>query len=489
MLLQLRAIHKHFPGVHALAGVDFELEEGEVHALVGENGAGKSTLIKILAGVHEPTAGDYLIDAAPAAIARPQDAVAAGISVVHQELNLVPSLSVAENIFFGRLPARRGRVLWGPLYRETEGILQQLGLALDPRSKVQHLSIAAQQLVEIGRALSCRARVLILDEPTSALSPTEIDALFELLRRLRRQGVGIIYISHKLEEVLGLADRATVLRDGQWVDTAPTAELDEARLIALMVGRELDQVFPKSRGVPGPVLLEVEDLATDRVRNISFAVRRGEIVGFSGLMGAGRTELARGIFGVDRRRGGRVALDGKPVPADAPPQSRRLGLGMVPEDRRAEGLFAQLSVEENMSVSALGQFCRGWHIRGQQVRQKVDELVGQLAVRTPSSAQIIAKLSGGNQQKVLIARWLIEDNLKVLIVDEPTRGVDVGAKVEIYSLLDQLAARGLGVVVISSELPELLGLCDRIYVMKGGRIRGEFERAGATKEALLARAI
>ncbi|NKB66825.1 MAG: ATP-binding cassette domain-containing protein [Candidatus Latescibacteria bacterium] len=489
MLLQLRAIEKRFPGVHALAGVDFDLAAGEVHALVGENGAGKSTLIKILAGVHLPTAGDYLLDQVPAAIATPHDAVAAGISVVHQELNLVPSLSVAENIFFGRLPSRKGRVLWGRLYRETDEILRQLGLKLDPRTKVQHLSIAAQQLVEIGRALSCRARVLILDEPTSALSPTEIEALFTLLRRLRDQGVGIIYISHKLDEVLGLADRATVLRDGQWVGTAPTGELDEGRLIRLMVGRQLDQVFPRSRGAAGSVLLQVEGLATDLVQAISFAVRRGEIVGFSGLMGAGRTELARAVFGVDRRRGGRVLLEGQPVPANAPPQSRRLGLGLVSEDRRAEGLFAQLSVAENMSISSLPQFCRGWHIRGQQVRRKVEELVSQLAVRTPSVGQIIAKLSGGNQQKVLIARWLMKDNLKVLIVDEPTRGVDVGAKVEIYSLLDQLAGRGLGVVVISSELPELLGLCDRIYVMKGGRITGEFKRGEATKEGLLARAI
>lgn len=484
-LVELQGIHKQYPGVYALKGVDFDLRPGEVHALVGENGAGKSTLIRILAGATAFDQGEYRLEGAPAAITSPQDAIRRGISVVYQELELVSGLSVAENIYFGRLPSRRGRVLWSQLYRDSAAVLAQVGLEVDPRTWVENLGIAAQQLVEIARALSCKARVLIMDEPTSALTPAEIDRLFGLVRRLRQQGTAILYVSHKLEEIFALADRITVLRDGARVCTAAAAELDEARLISLMVGRPLGELFPRPQRTGGAPVLEVQGLSTARVHDISFAVGEGEIVGFSGLMGAGRTEVARAVLGLDRRLAGQVRVGGQDLPPDSCAAARRAGLGLVPEDRRAEGIFPQLGVLHNASIAAMERFSRrGWVLRGPE-REAVAAQVRQLEIKTPSLDQTIALLSGGNQQKVLIARWLLRQGLRVLLVDEPTRGIDVGARAEIYRLLDQLAGQGLGVVVISSELTELLGLCDRTYVMKAGRITGCLSRAEATQERLL----
>ncbi len=489
-LLELAGIHKRFPGVYALRGVNFDVRAGEVHALVGENGAGKSTLIKIAAGVYDFEEGRYSIAGKPAAIRDPRQALDEGIAVVYQELELVLSLSVAENLFFGRLPhGRGGRVQWGKLYTESEKLLAEVGLEVDPKSKVGHLGVAAQQLVEIARALSFAAKVIIMDEPTSALSPREIDKLFALIARLKARGVGLVYVSHKLDEIMALADRVTVLRDGQRVACEETADLDEQRLIELMVGRALGQGFPEAGRVAGESMLEVEGLTTDQVQDISFRVCAGEIVGFSGLMGAGRTELARAVMGVDQRLAGSVALAGVPVPADRPPAARKLGLGLVPEDRRADGIFAQLSVRENASVAALEQFCRLGYVQAGIERQQVGGLVERLKVRTPDQEQEIAKLSGGNQQKALLARWLLKENLKVLLIDEPTRGIDVGAKAEIYALLDALAREGLAVVLLSSEMPEILGLCDRMYVMCEGRIAAEYGRAQATPEKLLASAL
>jgi ABC-type sugar transport system ATPase subunit len=489
-VISLQKVHKQFPGVYALKDVDFDLRAGEVHALVGENGAGKSTLIKILSGVYDYQQGTYLIDGSVAGIGRPMDAIERGISVVYQELELVSALSVAENVFFGRLPhTRGGRVLWGELYARTEELLRQVGLDISVRTRVGHLGIAAQQLVEIAKALSLQARVIVMDEPTSALSPQEIERLFELIEQLRERGVGIVYVSHKLEEILRLSDRVTVLRDGERVGTEQTAELDEKRLIGLMVGREMAEGVSRSQVEVGPVILEVEGLTTARVEEVSFKVRAGEIVGFSGLMGAGRTELARGIFGIDPRMSGEILLGGVPIPTNDPPAARRLGLGLVPEDRRGDGIFPHLSVSENMTIAALAQFVRRSRIQPERERDEVNGMVEALAIRTPSADQVISKLSGGNQQKVLIARWLLKENLKVLFVDEPTRGIDVGAKAEIYRLLDDLAKRGLAVIVLSSEMPEILGLCDRIYVMSGGRITGEFGREEATQEKLLESAL
>ncbi|MEE2659892.1 MAG: sugar ABC transporter ATP-binding protein [Candidatus Latescibacterota bacterium] len=489
-LLQLKGLVKRFPGVQALRGVDFELANSEVHALVGENGAGKSTLIKVIAGVHRPDEGSYRIDGADADIHDPRQAMAAGIRVVYQELELVPDLSVAENVFFGRLPAKGGRVDWSRLHADTRDALAQVGLNIDPRTLIRRLGIGPQQLVEIARALSQTARVLILDEPTSALSPTEIDRLFGLLRRLRRD-VGIIYVSHKLEEITSLSDRVTVLRDGQLVGTHPTAELDEQRIIQLMVGRELTDAFPHMHRAHGEPVLEVEDLTTGRVQDVSLQVRAGEVVGLSGLMGAGRTELLRAIIGADRRRAGRVQVADRELGANSTTKARKLGLGLVPEDRRGHGIFADMSVLHNATIASLAQFAHaGWlRIRNREEMEVAGCVVERMAVRTPSLAQAVALLSGGNQQKVLLARWLLKRDLKVLLVDEPTRGIDVGARFEIYKLIDELADEGLAVLVVSSEMEEILGLCDRIYVMKEGAITAEFDRADADQESLLSAAL
>ena len=489
-LVELAGIHKRFPGVYALKGVDFSVLPGEVHALVGENGAGKSTLIKIVSGVYDFEEGSYRIAGKAVEIRHPRQALDLGIAVVYQELELVPSLSVAENLFFGRLPhGRGGRVRWSELYAESERLLAEVGLEVDPQTKVGYLGVAEQQLIEIARALSLAARIIIMDEPTSALSPREIEKLFALITRLRARGVGLVYVSHKLDEIMALSDRVTVLRDGERIACERTEDLDEQQLIGLMVGRELGLGFPALDRERGASVLEVEGLSTDRVRDISFRVCAGEIIGFSGLMGAGRTELARAVMGVDRRLAGSVVIAGAAVPAAAPTQARKLGLGLVPEDRRSDGIFAQLSVRENASIAALEQFCQVGYVQQGLERRQVGTLVERLKVRTPDQEQTIAKLSGGNQQKTLLVRWLLKENLKVLLVDEPTRGIDVGAKAEIYQLLDGLAREGLAVVVLSSEMPEILGLCDRIYVMRAGRIAAEYGHAEATPEKLLASAL
>ncbi len=488
-LLSLRGIDKFFPGVHALRRVDFDLDEGEVHALVGENGAGKSTLIKIIAGVYAPDAGSVEISGQATVLANPRQAQDLGMVVVYQELELVPSLSVAENLFFGRLPNRGGRVLWDELYRETRRLLKEVGLDVDPRDKVGYLGIAAQQLVEIARALSQRARLIVMDEPTSALSPQEIARLLDLVRDLRERGVSVLYVSHKLEEVLAISDRVTVLRDGAKVASEPTATLDEGGLIALMVGRELGMGFPERAADVGEVALEVNNLSSDAVRDISFSVCAGEIVGFSGLMGAGRTELARALIGADRRLQGEVRIGGERLRPSSPQAARAMGLGLVPEDRREGGIFPRRSVSDNASVAALTALSRmGW-VQKRRERSLVEQLIARLQVRTPDIDVQIANLSGGNQQKVLLARWMMVENLRVLLVDEPTRGIDVGAKSEIYRVLDEMARQGLAIVVLSSEMEEVLGLCDRIYVMCEGRITDHYARGEATPEALLSSAL
>ncbi len=488
-IISLRGIHKRFPGVYALKDVDFAVSEGEVHALVGENGAGKSTLIKIIAGACDFDAGTYQIAGLPAQIGSPSESIEKGVVVVYQELELVASLSVAENIFFGRLPERYGRVQWRQLYAESAKLLAEVGLDVNPQSKVGYLGIAAQHLVEIARALSHKAQLIVMDEPTSALSPQEIERLLKLIEELKGRGVGIVYVSHKLDEVLRIADRITVLRDGECVVCKDAVGLDEQDLVSLMVGRSLEENFTAHATAFGDPVLEVENLSSAAISAISFSVRAGEIVGFSGLMGAGRTELARALIGADRRLAGQVRVGGVALPASSPVAARRLGLGLVPEDRRESGIFPRRSVCENASINALESLSRlGW-IRSKSERAQVDTWVERLAVRTPNIDQEIAKLSGGNQQKVLLARWLMVENLKVLIVDEPTRGIDVGAKAEIYTLLSELAKGGLGLVVLSAEMPEILGLCDRIHVLRAGQIAASYNRQEATAENLLTSAL
>jgi len=489
-VIEMRGIHKFFAGVHALKGVSFDLYPGEIHALVGENGAGKSTLIKIMSGVYDASDGEYFIDGKPADIKQPNDSIEKGIGVIYQELNSAKYLSVAENVFFGRLPSRHGRILWSRLYKDTEKYLRDVNLNVSPRMKVQFLSVAQQQLVEIAKALSLNAKVIVMDEPTSALSPKEIECLFEVIRNLASQGVAIVYVSHKLEEIFALADRITVFRDGAVIDTVAKTDVTPEQLIEMMVGRKMTDMFPPRTRVPGEIMLEVNGLSSDEVTNLSFNVRKGEIVGFSGLMGAGRTEMTRVLFGIDRRTEGTALLDKKPIPPNSPTEARKMGIGLVTENRRDEGLLPVLSVKKNLTVATLEQITgKLFHIQRGKELAEVTKMVDQLSIKTPSLDQLISKLSGGNQQKVLLGRWLLKENLKLLIVDEPTRGIDIGAKAEIYSILDELAKKGLSVLIISSELPEILGMCDRIYVMKEGRISGEFTAEEANEKVLLTSAI
>lgn len=488
--IELKHIHKTFPGVYALKDVSLSVYPGEVHGLVGENGAGKSTLIKVIAGYHQPDRGEYRIGGKQANIQNPNDAIRSGVAVVYQELNVVDRLSVAENVFFGRLPRTPlGIVRWKKLYEDTDAVLQRLGLNISSRQKVGYLSIAQKQLVEIARSISMNPRVVIMDEPTSALAPAEIRNLMKIVNKLQEQQVGIVYISHKLEEVMEICDRITVLRDGEWVQCVDKKEIDEKGLIRAMVGRNLEEVY-RRKGCAGEELaLQVDGLTTDTVKNISFYVKKGEIVGFSGLMGAGRTELAKAIYGADRRLSGTVKIDGAALGKNRMELSVRMGMGLIPEDRKAEGIFPNLSVEKNATVSAMEECSHRGLIRRADEKQVADRMIRELRIKTGSRNQLIINLSGGNQQKVLIARWLAKKNLKVLIVDEPTRGIDIGAKSEIYGLLDELAKSGLAIVVMSSEMQEILGVCDRIYVMRKGSIAAEYQAAEATQEKLLSSAI
>lgn len=489
-IIDIRDMHKYFAGVHALKGVSFNLYPGEVHALVGENGAGKSTLIKIMSGVYDSTEGIYMINGEPANIHGPNDAIEKGIGVIYQELNSAKYLSVAENIFFGRLPTKYGRVLWKQLYKDTIRYLDMVNLFVSPSMKVQYLSVAQQQLVEIAKAISLDAKVIVMDEPTSALSPKEIESLFSVIRSLTARGVAIIYVSHKLDEIFTVADRITVFRDGAVIDTVDKSEVDEARLIEMMVGRKMSDMFPPKNRTPGEIMLDVQHLSSDNVTDLTFNVRRGEIVGFSGLMGAGRTEMTRALFGIDKRSEGTVLLDGVPLKKDSPVAARKAGIGLVTENRRDEGLLPVLSVRKNITIASLEQITgKLLHIRSRTELEEVNRMVDALSIKTPSLEQLISKLSGGNQQKVLLARWLVKENLKLLVIDEPTRGIDVGAKSEIYAILDKLAKNGLSVLMVSSELPEILGMCDRIYVMKEGRITGEFTAEEANETVLLTRSI
>ncbi len=488
-LLQARGLGKAFGGVSVLQGVDFDLCAGEVHALMGENGAGKSTLMKILAGVHRPDSGEMRLGGRPIRPASPRDAQDLGIALVHQELQLMPDLSAAANVFIGRERRRAGWLL-APARQlaDTRALFARLALDVDPRRRVGSLSIAQQQMVEIAKALSLRARVLIMDEPTAALNPTEVDELFRVVRQLRAEGVGIVYISHKMDELQRIADRVTVLRDGRRVCTQPMAGADMGELIRLMVGRTLKQAVPDTPDLSAaPVVLAARHLSRGRsVRDASFTLRRGEILGLAGLMGAGRTELARLVFGADPRDGGELLVHGRRVEVRCPADAVRAGIAYLPEDRKRLGLATGLDVETNLLLPSLARFAgRLGRVDRSAARAAAQGLVQRLGIKTPSLAQVVGRLSGGNQQKIALARWLLREP-DILIVDEPTRGVDVGAKAEIHQLLRAFAASGKALIVISSELPELLGLAHRILVMCEGRISGELAATDATQEALMA---
>jgi ABC-type sugar transport system ATPase subunit len=484
-LLRLRGISKGFPGVQALQDVDLEVRRGEAHAVCGENGAGKSTLMHILAGVHGPDAGTIDFDGRRVCFENEHDAQSAGISMVYQELSLIDTLSVAENVFAGRQPLNR----WGlidsrALRRRTAEILAELNQQLDPGTPVAALSPAIRQMVEIARALSLDARLLVLDEPTSSLTRSETEALFRTIAAMKHRGVGVIYISHRLEEVFRVADRVTVLKDGANAGTFATRDVSQDTLIAAMVGRaapEGQRPNGKALDPAAPPALEVRGLSDGRrVHGVSFSIRAGEIVGFAGLAGAGRTEMAMAIFGAAPGGSGHIWIGGKPAVIRSPADAIRAGIGYIPEDRREAALFLDMSVAENVAASRN----RGWLWDRRAQHATANEFRERLAIRTPSVGQVVANLSGGNQQKVVLARWL-QSNLKVLIADEPTRGVDVGAKAEMHELFRRLAAQGTAIVLISSEMPELLALADRILVMQQGRVSGELDAKQATEETIL----
>jgi ribose transport system ATP-binding protein len=486
--LQLHAIVKRFPGVLALNNVGLGVVPGEVHALLGENGAGKSTLIKVISGVYRPDAGTIQVDGRPVDIRTPHDAQALGISTIYQEFTLAPDMTVAENIFLGREPLRvraLSIVDRKALIRQTRDVLGSLDLQIDPEATVKHLGVAQQQMVEIAKALSLDARLIIMDEPTATLTSHEIDRLFEAIARLKQRKVAVIYVSHRLDEVKAVCDRATILRDGTFVATVPVGSTTIDEMIRLMVGRDLKDKFPKVRSEPREEMLRVEQLTRKGVlHGISFNVRRGEIVGIAGLVGSKRTETARAIFGADPIDSGRILLRGKPVSVRTPGDAIEHGIALVPEDRKRQGIFATLSVWENVVLSALRRFSRKGILDVRREKQHAREFVASLRIATPDLEKRVLDLSGGNQQKVVIAKWL-NTNAEVFLFDEPTRGIDVGGKIEVYRLMGELISRGAAIVMISSELPEILGLSDRILVMREGRICGEFDRADATEEKIL----
>lgn len=497
-LLEMRSIIKEFPGVKALDGVTFDLRAGEFHSLVGENGAGKSTLMKVLSGVYPAGSygGEIIIDGAVKQFKTVRDSESSGVAIIFQELSLVKELTVGENIFLGREPARFGVINRRELYARAAKLLADLHLSINPQTKVGNLGIGQQQLVEIAKALSQNARILVLDEPTAALTESEVEALFTILRDLLARGVGMIYVSHKLDEVFAMSNRITVLRDGKTVGTHDAQNLTKTRVIELMVGREVGDIFPDAQHERGAVALEVKNLTAgdpehagkNLIKKVSFAVRRGEVLGVAGLMGAGRSELLMSIFGAHPGKvSGEILIEGKSVEISSPSDAIRNGIGFVTEDRKRLGLILDQTILNNMTLAGLKQ------ISGQFVTSQNREFAAgdkarrDLRVKTNSVRTIVGTLSGGNQQKVVLAKWLLT-NPKILFLDEPTRGIDVGAKQEIYAQINELAQKGLAIILVSSELPEVLGLSDRILVLHEGAITGEFTRADATPEKVMAAA-
>ncbi len=487
-ILKLDGIAKSFPGVRALKGVSFEVRPGEVHALLGENGAGKSTLIKIISGVYQPDEGTIALDGRPARFASPQEAQAAGIATIYQELLLFPELSVAENIWMGHAPRGPfGTIDWAKARAKARELLESLDIHdLDVTRTVGSLSVGNRQRVEIAKALSHNARILIMDEPTAALTEHDVERLFGIVRRLRERGVGIIYISHRLEEIFTLADRVTVLRDGEYVATRDVKDITTDDLIAMMVGRRIEALFPKMEAKIGEPVLEVENLVRrPMTRGVSLTVRAGEIVGLAGLVGAGRSEFAQVIFGVTPAESGTIRIGGQPVRIRSTGEAKRHGIAYVPEDRGLQGLVRPMKILENASLAVLGRLSRNSFIDRKAERQLAVDAVRKFSIRASSVEQVVNELSGGNQQKVVLGKWLATQP-RLLIMDEPTRGIDVGAKSEIHRLMSELAQQGLAILMISSELPEILGMSDRILVMRQGRIVAEFPRAEATQEKIAA---
>ena len=486
ILLQMKNIHKKFPGVYALKDVNFELRAGEVHALLGENGAGKSTLIKCLAGIYIPEEGEVIVKGESHIMRSVADSQAHGISVIHQELCLVPYLSIAENMFLGREKNVGGIIKRGEENEAAKKMLARLGLDFDPNTLIKDLSIAQQQMVEIAKALSVEADILVMDEPTASLTDKETEVLFETMRQLKAEGIGIIYISHRMSELFAITDRVTIMRDGQYVGTVNTRETTNDQLIAMMVGRELTQLYFKDTVKPGKVVLEVKDLVSPPfVNGVSFAVREGEIVGMSGLVGAGRSETSHCIFGIDPNYTGEILIEGKPVHIRSVRDAMINGIALVPENRKEEGLVLINSVGYNLTLTILHELYKG-HPLGNPSREaeEITKHIAELAIKTPTSDQLAENLSGGNQQKIVIAKWLATKP-KLLILDEPTRGVDVGARAEIYGFMNELAKQGVAILMISSDLPEVINMSDRVLVMHEGRVTANLAKNELSQELIM----
>lgn len=490
-ILEVNGIKKYFGGVRALDGVHFDLLPGEVHALVGENGAGKSTLVKVISGVHQPEAGEIKFNGQAVSFSNPLAAQRYGIAVIYQEPTLFPDLDIAENIFISRQPVhpRTGRIKWRQMYEDALGLLNSLGLNIDPHTRVRGLSVANQQLVEIAKALSLNAKVLIMDEPTSALTLREVEELFRIVRHLRQAGTAIIFISHRLEEAFELADRITVLRDGHYIGTCAVKEITLDKVIQMMVGRTLENMYPKEKVLQGEVALRVEGLTKEGLfYDVSFELRQGEILGLAGLVGARRTEVARAIFGVEPADRGTILVDGRQVNIRSPNDALAEGIAYVPEDRQQHGLVLPMNVTQNITLPLLRELTNAGGWLNQAAEEKVaQEFATRLDVRAAGLWQRAQELSGGNQQKVVLAKWLAT-RPRILILDEPTRGIDVGTKAAVHQLMNTLAKQGMAILMISSELPEILGMSDRIVVMYEGRVTGRFSRAEATQEKIMAAA-
>lgn len=487
LVLEMREIDKIFPGVHALKKVNFELRKGEVHALLGENGAGKSTLINVLGGVYPIDGGQILIDGQPVVIRQIKDAQQLGIAIIHQELVLVPHMTVAENIFMGREPRTKlGTVDKKKMFRDAQEAIDAVGLCCSATDLVCKLSVAQQQLVEIAKALSYNAKIVVMDEPTSSLMTREVDILFDTIRKLRAKGVSIIYISHRMSEFFEIADRITVMRDGEYVTTRDVEQTNTDELVFLMVGRKLENYYTRTYNKPGETVLEVSGLSqkSTGLEDINFSLRKGEILGFSGLVGAGRSELMRCIVGIEKYDSGEIRLFGEPAGPMDTAQAQKKGLVMVPEDRKQQGLILLNSVGFNLTINVLESFIGLGVVNKCAENEIIERHIRALNIKTPSARQKVGNLSGGNQQKVLMGKWLAT-NPKILILDEPTRGVDVGAKAEIYMIIDRLAKEGISVIMVSSELNEIINMCDRVLVMSDGRITGELGRSEFTQELIM----
>ncbi len=486
-LLEMNDVSKRFLGVHALKGVHFDLRCGEVHALVGENGAGKSTLMKVLTGIHQPDSGEIFFEGKPYAVKNIGEAQNLGISMIHQELNMMNDLTVAQNVFIGRELKKGPWLDDAGMVRETQKIFDRIGIKIDPKTKLGRLTVGKQQMVEIAKAVSRDCKLLILDEPTAALTQTEIEDLFRIMGDLKAKGIGMVYISHRMDEISRISDRITVMRDGEYVGTVDTVSVTKDDIINMMIGRVVYEDPKTHSEVPedAETVLEVRNLSSGNLfKDVSFKLRKGEILGFSGLMGAGRTEVARAIFGADPRDGGEIFVNGKRVNIKTPEDAVKLGIGYLSEDRKRYGLLLDKSVAENTALASIDKYTKGGIINDRQIKAEAREENAKLRTKTPSMEQLLKNLSGGNQQKVIIARWLIK-NSDILIFDEPTRGIDVGAKSEIYTLMNQLAKQGKSIIMISSELVEILRMSDRILVMCEGRKTGELDISEANQENIM----